>query len=96
MTSYTLALLPGDGIGRDVMDEAKKILRSVEMLSPLSLTLNEIPCGGKHYLRQVKSGHREVLSFAEMKPMRFYLEPLAGQEPLQKMGILRVAQLFWV
>ena len=50
MTSYTLALLPGDGIGRDVMDEAKKILRSVEMLSPLSLTLNEIPCGGKHYL----------------------------------------------
>ena len=50
MTSYTLALLPGDGIGRDVMDEAKKILRSVETLSPLSLTLNEIPCGGKHYL----------------------------------------------
>ena len=50
MTSYTLALLPGDGIGRDVMDEAKKILHSVETLSPLSLTLNEIPCGGKHYL----------------------------------------------
>ena len=50
MTSYTLALLPGDGIGRDVMDEAKKVLQCVEDLSPLSLTLNEIPCGGKYYL----------------------------------------------
>ena len=50
MTSYTLALLPGDGIGRDVMEEAKKVLRTIESLSPVSLTLNEIPCGGKHYL----------------------------------------------
>ena len=50
MTSYTLALLPGDGIGRDVMDEAKKVLQCVEDLTPLSLTLNEIPCGGKYYL----------------------------------------------
>ena len=50
MTSYTLALLPGDGIGRDVMDEAKKVLQCVEDLTPLSLTLSEIPCGGKYYL----------------------------------------------
>ena len=50
MTSYTLALLPGDGIGRDVMEEAKKVLRTIENLSPVSLILNEIPCGGKHYL----------------------------------------------
>lgn len=50
MTSYTLALLPGDGIGRDVMQEAKKILHAVEDLTSVSLTLNEIPCGGKHYL----------------------------------------------
>ena len=50
MTSYTLALLPGDGIGRDVMEEAKKVLRTIGSLSPISLTLNEIPCGGKHYL----------------------------------------------
>ena len=50
MMSYTLALLPGDGIGRDVMQEAKKILHAVEDLTSVSLTLNEIPCGGKHYL----------------------------------------------
>ena len=50
MTSYTLALLPGDGIGRDVMNEARKVLEIIEQFSPLSFTLKEIPCGGKHYL----------------------------------------------
>ena len=49
MTSYTLALLPGDGIGRDVMIEAEKILTVVEQLTPLSFTINKIPCGGQHY-----------------------------------------------
>ncbi len=32
------------------MQEAKKILHAVEDLTSVSLTLNEIPCGGKHYL----------------------------------------------
>ena len=50
MTSYTLALLPGDGTGRDVMVEAEKVLNVIEQLTPLSFTLNTIPCGGKHYL----------------------------------------------
>ena len=50
MTSYTLALLPGDGIGRDVMSEAEKVLNIVEELTPLSFVRNKIPCGGQHYL----------------------------------------------
>ena len=50
MTSYTLALLPGDGIGRDVMAEAEKILSVVEQLTPISLVQNKISCGGQHYL----------------------------------------------
>ena len=50
MTSYTLALLPGDGIGRDVMLEAEKIISVVENNTPLSFQINKIPCGGKHYL----------------------------------------------
>ena len=50
MTSYTLALLPGDGIGRDVMVEAEKVLSTIEKFTPLSFNINKIPCGGKHYL----------------------------------------------
>jgi isocitrate/isopropylmalate dehydrogenase len=50
MTSYTLALLPGDGIGRDVMAEAEKVLNAIEQYTPISLNINNIPCGGEHYL----------------------------------------------
>lgn len=50
MTHYTLAILPGDGTGRDVMVEAEKILDVIEAEGPLSFTRNNIPCGGQHYL----------------------------------------------
>ena len=42
MTSYTLALLPGDGIGRDVMIEAEKVLKIIEEVTPLSFEINKI------------------------------------------------------
>lgn len=50
MTHYTLAILSGDGTGRDVMVEAEKILDVIEAEGPLSFTRNNIPCGGQHYL----------------------------------------------
>jgi isocitrate/isopropylmalate dehydrogenase len=50
MTSYTLALLPGDGTGRDVMVEAEKVLDVIEEQTPLSFARRKIPCGGQHFL----------------------------------------------
>ncbi len=50
MPPYTLALLPGDGIGRDVMTEAEKVLDVIEEFSPLKFIRNVIPCGGQYYL----------------------------------------------
>lgn len=50
MTSYTLAILPGDGTGRDVMVEAEKVLDVIEELTPLSFARRKIPCGGQHFL----------------------------------------------
>ena len=49
MASYTLALLPGDGIGADVMAEAEKILDIIEKETPIELERNIIPCGGQYY-----------------------------------------------
>ena len=49
MASYTLALLPGDGIGPDVMVEAEKILDVIENETPIALERNLIPCGGQYY-----------------------------------------------
>ncbi len=45
----TLALLPGDGIGPEVVQEAVKVLRVLEKNLGIKLTLNEVPVGGAGY-----------------------------------------------
>ena len=50
MTTYRLAVLPGDGTGREVMREGLRILSVFEENSPVSFDINEIPCGGQYYL----------------------------------------------
>ena len=46
---YTIALLPGDGIGPEVIKEAVKVLRSLENSLEIELILNEFPVGGAAY-----------------------------------------------
>ena len=43
MATYRLAVLPGDGTGREVMREALRILSVFEENSPASFDINEIP-----------------------------------------------------
>jgi len=50
MTAYRLTLLPGDGTGPEVIEQAKKTLSVFEELGPLSFDITEIPCGGQFYL----------------------------------------------
>ena len=50
MAPYRLALLPGDGTGREVMEEVKRILSTFHDSGAISLETTEIPCGGQHYL----------------------------------------------
>jgi len=50
MTPYRLTILPGDGTGREVISEAKRVIAVFEQFGPLSFDLTEIPCGGQHYL----------------------------------------------
>ncbi|HYS99885.1 MAG TPA: isocitrate/isopropylmalate dehydrogenase family protein [Thermoplasmata archaeon] len=45
-----VVLLPGDGVGPEVMREGVKVLKAVEMAYGLSFDLVPYPCGGQHYL----------------------------------------------
>ena len=47
--SYDLVLLPGDGIGAEVMAEARALL-DIVAATGVSFHLDEIPCGGKFFL----------------------------------------------
>ncbi len=50
MAPYRITLLPGDGTGREVMEEVKRILSIFQESGVISLEITEIPCGGQHYL----------------------------------------------
>jgi len=50
MAAYRLTLLPGDGTGPEVIEEAKKVISAFEEFGPISFETTEIPCGGQHYL----------------------------------------------
>src|SRR5258708_7300300 len=54
MKILRIAVMPGDGIGPEVMAEAVKVLRAVEShLGGLEFDLREFPCGAAEYLCHV-------------------------------------------
>ena len=48
--SYEVVLLPGDGVGIEVAREARRVLDLIARRTDTELTIDEIPCGGQHYL----------------------------------------------
>lgn len=54
MTTYKIAILPGDGIGKDVIWEAIKVLEAVQEVYPVSFERETFPCGGEYYLETGK------------------------------------------
>ena len=52
MPTYEIAVLPGDGIGPDVINEALRVLEAVERrLDGVTFAFTEHPCGAGEYLR---------------------------------------------
>ena len=52
MTTYRIAVLPGDGIGPEVTREGRRVLRALERaLTGVAFELHEWPCGAGEYLR---------------------------------------------
>jgi len=48
--TYDLVLLPGDGIGVEVMGHARQLLDVIARGTGAVFSLDEVPCGGKFYL----------------------------------------------
>lgn len=48
--AFKIVLLPGDGVGPEVMREAMKVLKAIETAYGLSFDLVPFPCGAQHYL----------------------------------------------
>ena len=62
--SYDLVLLPGDGIGVEVIGHARQLLDVIAAAVGVGFAIDEIPCGGKFYLAH---GHRDWPEGAEAR-----------------------------
>ncbi len=60
MTTYKIVILPGDGIGKDVIWEATKVLEAVEEVYPVNFERETFPCGGEYYLETGKEWPEEA------------------------------------
>ncbi len=49
-TTYSVVLLPGDGVGIEVAREAKRVLDLVAEKTDTHFAVDEVPCGGQYYL----------------------------------------------
>ncbi|MFW6284486.1 MAG: 3-isopropylmalate dehydrogenase [Desulfosalsimonas sp.] len=49
--TYTLAVIPGDGTGPEVVDEGVKVLKSAAEKHGFDLDLKWYPLGGEHYMK---------------------------------------------
>ncbi|HIH98586.1 MAG TPA: isocitrate/isopropylmalate dehydrogenase family protein [Thermoplasmata archaeon] len=82
---YRIAVIPGDGVGPEVVQEGVKVLKVVGELHDLNFDLTYYPNGAKHYL---KSG--ETLSEEQLEEMRNMNAVFFGAvgDPRVKPGIL--------
>jgi len=55
MRTYKIAVLPGDGIGREVIEESIRVLEALqEKINGISLELDRFDCGAKYWLENNK------------------------------------------
>ncbi|MCS6937120.1 MAG: isocitrate/isopropylmalate dehydrogenase family protein [Candidatus Bipolaricaulota bacterium] len=52
--SYSIVVLPGDGVGPEVIAQALKVLRTVGEQTQMRFEIEEIPCGGWYYAQHEK------------------------------------------
>jgi isocitrate/isopropylmalate dehydrogenase len=62
-----VAVIPGDGIGPEVVREARKVLDVVCEKRDVSLDFEELPLGAEHYLKTGEVLHDETVSMLEEK-----------------------------
>lgn len=64
--TYKISVLPGDGIGRDVVPEAVRVLDEVQRLvGGFHTELHEFECGGEYYLREGREWSVEAEDFTK-------------------------------
>ena len=66
MRTYKISILPGDGIGRDVIPEALRVLKAVqEKIGGFHTEFHEFECGGEYYARNKREWSEDAELFTK-------------------------------
>lgn len=85
--NYEIAVIPGDGIGPEIISESQKILNLVASKFGIDITWNEYPFGAEYYLKTKELLPESVL--IEMKDMDAIFFGAVG-DPRIEPGILSI------
>jgi 3-isopropylmalate dehydrogenase len=88
MTTYMIAILPGDGIGKDVIWEAIKVLETVQEVYPVNFERETFPCGGGYYLETGKEWPEEAFDVCKNKADAILLGAIGHPEAILPNGDL--------
>ncbi|MGD9396411.1 MAG: isocitrate/isopropylmalate dehydrogenase family protein [Candidatus Thorarchaeota archaeon] len=79
---YKISVLPGDGIGREVIPEVKRVLEEAsESAGNLSLELHEFECGGEYYLKTGSEWSQEAEEFTKTEADAVLLGGIGAKGP---------------
>ncbi|GBE54953.1 MAG TPA: isocitrate/isopropylmalate dehydrogenase family protein [Euryarchaeota archaeon] len=82
---YRIAVIPGDGVGREVVREGLKVLEAVGEVENIEFDFVEYPFGGQHYIRTGELVPGDALE--EIKRMKAIFFGSVG-DPRVKPGVL--------
>jgi 3-isopropylmalate dehydrogenase len=79
---YKIAVLPGDGIGREVIPEAVKVLNeAASVITGLNLEIHEFECGGQYYLKHGREWSEEAEDFTKNEADAILLGGIGAMDP---------------
>ncbi len=62
---YKISVLPGDGIGKEVIPEAVSVMKEAASIEKLNLEIHEFECGGQYFLRNNREWSEEAEEFTK-------------------------------
>ena len=71
MKTFSIALIPGDGIGPEILREGKKVMDAVAEVTGITWRWKEYPFGAEHWLKYRK-GSPTLMSEEDMKELGTY------------------------
>jgi isocitrate/isopropylmalate dehydrogenase len=80
--TYRISVLPGDGIGREVIPQAVRILRDIEEhVGGFRMDIHQFECGGEYYLKEHREWSQEAEDFTKREADAVLLGAIGAQNP---------------